>query len=131
MLKSSLGSVAQDRRWRARVGPAQQVSRLVHMVLDGPGPDIGNSGQAGEFERVEMFGLGLQRVLWRAGFGDRQSLAVPVRWDESEIFRVAAGQLVGGRAGRRRVARALPRSPTGQGVFRRRPGQLPVQRMSG
>ena len=93
MLKPPFGPVAQDRRWRARVGPAQQVSRLVQ-GLDGPGTDIGDSGQAGEFERVEDVGLGLQRVPRRAGFGCRRAFAVPVGWDESEVFGVAAGQLV-------------------------------------
>ena len=95
MLKPSLAPVAQGSCWSARVGPAQQVSRLVQ-GLDGPGTDIGDLGQSGEFERVEDVCLGLQRVPRRAGLRHRQAFAVPVGWDESEVFGDAAGQLVQG-----------------------------------
>ena len=85
--------------------------------LNGPGTDIGDLGQASEFERVEDVRLGLQRIPRRAGISHRQAFAVPVGWDESEVFGVTAGQFVQGTPVDSMWPEHFPGLPPGEALF--------------
>jgi hypothetical protein len=62
--------------------------------LDRPRADIGDLGQAGEFQRVKDLRFGLQCFPSHDGRRDWRALAAPVRRDEPDVFGVATGQLV-------------------------------------